>query len=209
MNRKDRAVVARLLRLPAIITAAIGAPAFGPGGTGSGSPNPGTGSASPSPAVAYREGIISRPGSINPLTARTQADRDIVALVFSGLVRLGPAGALVPDLASDWTIDPQGMSYTFTIRPDATWQDGERVTAADVAFTVHVLQDPSYQGPGATSWREVTVTAIDDRTVRFDLVTPVGGFLQAATQPILPEHLLASVPVATMADDRFSQQPVG
>ena len=57
-------------------------------------------SASPEPARVYREGTIGRPSSINPLTARTQADRDLVALVFSGLVALGPDGTYRPDLAS-------------------------------------------------------------------------------------------------------------
>ena len=50
-----------------------------------------------------------RPVSISPLTARTQADRDLVALIFSGLVRNGPGGTLVPDLARSWSVDPTGQ----------------------------------------------------------------------------------------------------
>ena len=52
---------------------------------------------------------------------------------------------------------------------------------------------PTTPVPGPSSWREVTVTAIDDQTVQFDLADPVGGFLQAATQPLLPDHLLHDV----------------
>lgn len=159
--------------------------------------------------MVYREGILGLPASINPLTARTQADRDIVALVFSGLVRHGPKGTVVPDLASEWTINESGSSYTFTIRPDAVWQDAEPVTSADVVFTVQTLQDPTYTGPAAGSWREVTVTAIDERTVRFDLDTPLGGFLQAATQPLLPVHLLENVPPSSLAEDPYNTRPVG
>jgi peptide/nickel transport system substrate-binding protein len=159
--------------------------------------------------MVYREGIVGLPASINPLTARTQADRDIVALVFSGLVRRGANGSVLPDLASNWTIGDKGASYTFTLRPDAVWQDAEPVTSADVVFTVQTLQDPTYTGPAAGSWREVTVTAIDERTVRFDLDTPLGGFLQAATQPLLPVHLLESVPPASLSDDPFNARPVG
>jgi peptide/nickel transport system substrate-binding protein len=159
--------------------------------------------------MVYREGIVGLPASINPLTARTQADRDIVALVFSGLVRHGPNGTVLPDLAAEWTIGDRGSSYTFTLRPDAVWQDAEPVTSADVVFTVQTLQDPTYTGPAAGSWREVTVTAIDERTVRFDLDTPLGGFLQAATQPLLPVHLLESVPPASLAEDPFNGRPVG
>ncbi len=159
--------------------------------------------------AVYREGILGRPGSIDPLTAKSQADRDLVALVFSGLVRLGPDGTVLPDLAASWTIDKKGASYTFQLRPDARWQDGQPVTSADVVYTIHALQDPSYTGPGASSWREVTVTAVDDLTVRFDLATPLGSFLQAATQPLLPDHLLHDVVAGDLDESAFNSAPVG
>ena len=160
-------------------------------------------------ATGYREGIVGRPGSINPLTAQSQVDRDIVALVFSGLARLGSDGTVVPDLASGWTIADKGKSYTFTIRSDARWQDGQPVTSADVVYTIKTLQDPGYSGPGASSWREVTVTAVDDLTVRFDLATALGSFLEATTQPLLPQHLLSGVAVADLATAPFNGAPVG
>ena len=145
-------------------------------------------------ARPYREGVLGRPVSVSPLSARTQADRDLVALVYSGLVRNGPSGSLVPDLAERWTVDPTGAVWTFQLRDDARWHDGEPVTAEDVAFTIRVLQDPDYRGPGAGSWNEVTVATDGLRTVVFTLATPLGGFLQAATQPIAPAHLLAGDP---------------
>ena len=95
------------------------------------------------------EGVLGRPVSVGPLTARTQADRDLVALVFSGLVRNGPDGTLVPDLAERWTVDATGKTWTFTLRADARWHDGEPVTADDVVFTIETLQDPDVHGPGA------------------------------------------------------------
>ena len=52
-------------------------------------------------------------------------------------------------------------------------------------------------------------TALDERTVQFDLGDPVGGFLQAAALPLLPAHVLAGVPVATLADDPFAREPLG
>ena len=152
---------------------------------------------------------MGRPSSVNPLTARTQADRDLVALVYRGLVRLGPDGAIVPDLAERVEVNSAGTSYTFVLRDDALWQDGVAVTADDVAFTVGVLQDPAYSGPRAASWAGVELEVIDSRTVRFDLVAPLGGFLQAATQPLVPAHLLRGVPVDRLSDDPFNEHPVG
>ncbi len=152
---------------------------------------------------------MGRPSSVNPVTARTQADRDLVALLFRGLVRSGRDGRPVADLATGWTVEAKGARWTFRLRPDARWQDGVPVTSDDVVYTVRVLQDPSYAGPLAAGWQGVTATAIDARTVQFDLAVPLGGFLQATTQPLLPAHLLASVPVADLADSPFSLRPVG
>jgi peptide/nickel transport system substrate-binding protein len=204
MTRRDRGVVAGLVLAFALIVGGIAAPAFGPAAL----PTPGPSS----PVVErrpYREGVLGGAESVNPLTARTRADEDLVALVFSGLVALGPGDTLVPGLARDWEVDEAGRTWTFTIRSDAQWHDGVPVTAEDVAFTVGILQDRRYTGPEAASWRDVTVEVVDTRTVRFTLATPIGGFLQAARQPILPAHLLAEVPIERLGDDPFSRQPIG
>src|SRR4029079_8779760 len=87
--------------------------------------------------------------------------------------------------------------------------DDTPVTAGDVVYTIHTLQDPAYAGPAASSWDGVTVRAISDKVVSFTLKTPLAGFLQALTQPIVPAHLLADVPVSQLPDDPFGQRPVG
>jgi peptide/nickel transport system substrate-binding protein len=203
MNRTDRAVIGGLVLALALIAVAMGLPSI--------VPTAATPSAVPTltPLDPYREGVLGRPVSVNPLAARSQVDRDLVALTFSGLVRLGADGEFVPDLASRWTTSTDLKTWTFTIRPDARWHDGEPVTAADVLYTVSVLRDPAYTGPGAGSWLEVTAEALDGHTVQFTLATPIAGFLQLASQPIAPAHLLGTVPIESLADHEFGQVPVG
>jgi peptide/nickel transport system substrate-binding protein len=205
LTRTDTVVVGTLLVVLALIAGLIGAPALTPAAATPAPP------ASPNAIVVrpYREGVVGHPVSVSPLSARTQADRDLVALVFSGLVKNGPAGTLLPDLAESWTVDPTGATWTFQLRDGAKWHDGEPVTAEDVVFTIRTLQDPAYTGPAAGSWNDAQVGAIDTRTVAITLTNPLGGFLQAATQPIAPAHLLATVPVPALPDDPFGQQPVG
>ena len=118
MTRKDTAVVGALVVLLAVIAGLVGIPAL----------QATTASPSSSPVAsgyaesrAYREGVVGHPVSISPLTAQTQADRDLVALIFSGLVRNGPDGTIVPDLAERWSVDPDGRVWTFDLRPDARW----------------------------------------------------------------------------------------
>ena len=206
MTRTDSLVVGALVLVLALLAGLVGASAVTPSTAAGPSPSDAPTSVTDRP---YVEGVLGRPTSVSPLSARTQADRDLVALVFSGLVRNGPDGTLVPDLAERWSVDQTGSVWTFQIRPDATWHDGEPVTADDVAFTIHVLQDHDYHGPGAGSWNEVKVTTTGQRTVVMTLTTPLGGFLQAATQPIAPAHLLAGVAVGRLADDPFGHQPIG
>ncbi len=206
MTRTDSLVVGTLVALLALIAGLVGLPPLLAVTATTDTP------AATADHVAtrpYREGVLGRPVSVSPFSARTQADRDLVALVFAGLVRNGPGGTLVPDLAERWSVDGTGAVWTFQLRADARWHDGEPVTADDVAFTIHVLQDPTYTGPGAGSWNEVTVTTDGLRMVTFHLKTPLGGYLQAATQPIAPAHILRGIPVNQLADRSFSRQPIG
>jgi peptide/nickel transport system substrate-binding protein len=205
VTRTDTFVVGTLVVLLAIIAGLVGAPAFAPAAASA------VPTVAPDPIVSrpYREGVLGRPVSVSPLAARTQADRDLVALVFSGLVKDGPAGTLLPDLAESWTVDPTGATWTFELRPDAQWHDGQPVTAEDVAFTIRTLQDPAYTGSAVGSWNDASVETVGMRTVIITVANPLGGFLQAATQPIAPAHLLANVPVADLADDPFGRHPIG
>ncbi len=203
MNRLDRAIIAGLVVVVAIAAIAIGGPALGPTPTQTTTPS------TVAAVSAYREGILGRPTAVNPLAARTQADRDLVALVFEGLVTMDPDGAPRPALARSWETSPDGATWTFHLRPDAYWHDGEQVTANDVVFTVATLEDPDYRGPGAGSWTGVTATPVDPLTVRFDLDPAFAGFAALATQPIAPFHLLGDTSAGAMADDPFGSQPVG
>jgi peptide/nickel transport system substrate-binding protein len=209
MTRADGIVVGTLVALLALIAALVLAPSVLPAAAVGATPTPSPGSAGPIVARPYREGMVGHPISVSPLTARSQPDRDLVALIFSGLMRNGPDGTILPDLARSWTVDATGSTWTFELRTDARWQDGVPVTAVDVAFTIRTLQDPAYAGPSAGSWQDVTVSTVGSQTVVFTLSTPLGGFLQAATQPIAPAHLLADVPVDRLPDDPFGRRPVG
>ena len=203
MHLRDRAVIGLLSLILVGLSGAIVAPSFSPSGPNE-SPN-----ASPAALRPYVEGIVGTAVSVSPFSAQSIAEREISTLLFRGLVRLGPGDTLVGDLADRWTVDSTGAAWTFHLRSGLTWQDGEPITSDDVLFTVGALSDPAYAGPGAASWREVTATASDAETVTLTLATPLGGFLQAATQSIAPAHLLAGLAPADLPGDPFGRKPVG
>jgi peptide/nickel transport system substrate-binding protein len=203
MTSRDRVAVTSL----ALLLAAVGVAMFAIDAAQTPDPTPIY--VTPPPGLTYSEGIVGHPFSINPLTATTQADRDLVALLFRGLLKSGPNGTLVPDLAASWNSSADGLTYTFNIRGDARWEDGQPVTAADVVFTVTLAQDPDYSGPLGATWQGIKATAVSPSVVRFTLPTPLGGFARQATLRILPEHLLADVAVADLANSDYSGKPIG
>ena len=170
--------------------------------------------ASPTPVpsaapAGLRLGVVGLLDTLDPLYAALPAERDIDALVFRGLTRTGAGGALVGDLASSWQVTDDGHTYTFHLRTDAVWADGQPVTAADVAYTIRVLQDPAYDGPNGAAWRGVTVTTPDAGTVVLALTDASASFLDVTTQPVVPAHLLQATPVAELPALGFDTQPVG
>jgi ABC-type transport system substrate-binding protein len=199
VNRRDRLALLGLFLAIAVVGAAllIGAPG---GSNQAASPSSG--------GVPYREGVLGHPSSINPLTPRTQADQDLVALLFRGLVKAGPSGTVVPDLAT-WTASDDGRSYTFNMRNDAYWDDGQPVTSADVVFTIGLVQDPAYEGPVGSSWQGVHAAADGPSTVKITMTLPIAGFLREAELPILPSHLLNGTSIGGLADSIYSTRPVG
>ncbi|HJW22127.1 MAG TPA: peptide ABC transporter substrate-binding protein [Candidatus Limnocylindrales bacterium] len=203
MTLRDRTLIAALAVAFVVMSGLAIAPSFVPAGA----------TFSPRPSLAaerrYVEGVLGHATNISPFGARSSVDRDITALVFRGLVRLGPDDTVVGDLASSWEVDPSGSRWTFHLRPGMQWQDGAPLTSGDVVFTIDALSDPAYSGPSAASWSEVRAVAQDALTVTLTLATPLGGFLQAATQAIAPAHLLSQTPPADLATSPFGHAPVG
>ena len=156
----------------------------------------------------YVEGVVGAPQYLDPILASTDLDNDVVRLVFTGLTQLSRNGSVVPDLAT-FTTEGDGKIWTFTIRNDAKWQDGEPVTAADVVYTVSLVQDKAYVGPYSDAFRGVTVSALADRVVRFTLPDAFGAFAVSTTLPLLPSHLLAGVSYNALPRNPFNQRPIG
>jgi peptide/nickel transport system substrate-binding protein len=160
----------------------------------------------------YSEAVVGALQRLNPiLDFRNPPDRDVDRLIFSGLLRFDTTGKPLPDLAEGWVISDGGTTYTFRIRTDALWQDGQPVTARDVAYTYGLMQQDGFPGPQdlAALWKSVTVDAISEKTVRFTLSEPYAPFLDYLTVGLLPEHVLSGVGVQELDTLTFNLQPIG
>jgi len=155
------------------------------------------------------EGVIGTPRFINPILAASDADRDLTALVYSGLMRVTADGSLELDLAEKVTVSTDGTSYTFILRKNEFWNDGEPVTADDVVFTIQKALDPSIKSPKRANWEGVTVAKVDDYTVEFTLRQPYAAFLENTTMGILPKHKWTGVDAEQFPFSEYNVTPVG
>jgi peptide/nickel transport system substrate-binding protein len=163
---------------------------------------------------SFIEAVPGSPAQLNPLLNDPLSDpvgRDIGALLFDGLTRLGFDGLPEGALADSWRVDQDGRIYIFELRDDVLWHDGTPFTADDVVFTVRAIQDENFTGnPSLVNlWQNVLVDRLDEYTVRFTLSAPYSPFLSVARLPILPAHLLRDVPVEEWATSSFATEPVG
>ncbi len=157
------------------------------------------------------EGIIGRPRFINPVIARSDADRDMSELIYAGLLRFTPEGQLVPDMAETYEVSPDGLTYTFTLRKELYWHDGMPVTSSDVSFTIEKVGDPSLtiKSPRRASWEGVAVETPDASTVIFRLKQSYAPFLENATMGILPRHIWENVSATEFDVTYHNLKPIG
>ena len=95
----------------------------------------GTGRASAVQAdKVLRIGLGSLPYNLDPASVAERSAATAVKGLFEGLVRLNAAGQAVPGIAKSWTISKDGRTYTFTLRGDAKWSNGQQVLASDFEY---------------------------------------------------------------------------
>jgi peptide/nickel transport system substrate-binding protein len=141
------------------------------------------------------EGIVGTPRFVNPVLAFSDADLDLSSLIYSGLMRKAPDGSYMPDLAEKYVMSPDGLTYTFTLKNNIYFQDGTRVTADDVMFTINEARDPVVKSPEGAKWNGATITKVDEKTIMFTLKQPYATFLDNTTIGILPSHIWSSSPI--------------
>lgn len=159
------------------------------------------------------EGVLSTPAHINPLLATsdigTESDRDLSALIYSGLLRSDGKNGFIPDLAESYSTSPDGLVYTFTLKPNLEWHDGKKITAEDIVFTIKTALDGRIKSPKRASWDGVVVEQVDELTIRFTLKKPYAPFLENTTMGILPEHIWGTIDYNRFDTNKYNREPIG
>jgi oligopeptide transport system substrate-binding protein len=152
-----------------------------------------------------RRGLSGQPGSLDPQRAEDAFSYDVLRDLYEGLTSSGPEGEIVAAVAAGWTIEEGGTRYTFLLRPEARWSNGDPVTASDFVTAFRRAMDPATGSGAADLLRSIDnaaailagelpadqlgVQALDDRRLEIRLARPVPYFLDILTNTIAsPVH---------------------
>ncbi|MBI2627835.1 MAG: hypothetical protein HYW71_00150 [Candidatus Niyogibacteria bacterium] len=155
------------------------------------------------------EGVIGFPRFINPLIAVSEADHDLTELIYAGLLKSDGQGGLKSELAEKYEISEDNLTYTFFLKENLRWSDGQPITAQDIIFTVKLAQDPFTKSPKRANWEGVETKIINSRAVKFILKKPYAPFLENTTLEILPYHLWADLKPEQISLSQFNIEPIG
>jgi peptide/nickel transport system substrate-binding protein len=175
-------------------------------------PTPAAVLSTPTPENILVEALVGQIHKLNPLLATyNPVDQDITSLIFEGLTTTDDYGEIIPNLATSWTVSPDGLEYIFALREDVLWQDGVPFTAEDVVFTVNTMSDPLFPGaaPLHDFWRTVEADALSEHMVRFRLTQPLASFPDQLRIGIVPAHVLRGTPVDSLGKHPFNLSPIG
>ena len=146
-------------------------------------------------------GNLSEPADLDPHLATAYTDQNILIGLFEGLTAIDEQTALpVPAVADHWDVSNDSLSYTFHLRPEAKWSNGEPLTARDFAYSFRRILSPALASEYAymlwpiknaeafntgklTDFAQVGVQVVNDQTLRISLERPTPYLLSLAAHP--------------------------
>jgi len=164
----------------------------------------GCGKAAPRADLVFINGV--EPESLDPAIITGQAEGRLATALFEGLMRYNAAGEAEPGVASIYTLSEDGLTYTFTIRENARWSNGDPVTAHDFvaswertlspktassyAYMLYAIRGAeAFNNAESSDFSTVGVRTTDDRTLVVELTSPTSFFRSiCAFVTLLPVH---------------------
>lgn len=154
----------------------------------------------PTVGGTYKEAVTGELKFLNPVSAASDIDQAVSDLIFSSLVKFDPKGNVIYDVAQSHTVSPDNLTYTFVLRDDVYFHDGNKLMPADVIYTVEMIQRPEMQSPLYNQWKDIAVLQDGDDSVTFSLPKAYGPFIYNCDFGILPSYL---------SPDQFSKKIIG
>ena len=165
--------------------------------------------------------LTDDPTTLDPAYIVDVPGGQVAAKIFDGLVSYDDKARIVPGLASSWSVSPDGLTYTFNIRPGVKFSNGREVTSADFKYSFERVLSPKTDSPrtwlfdrikGAREFMDGSRAEVagikcpDSRTLVIELAHPFGPFLGLLAMPgayAVPKEDVEKY------GEHFSDHPVG
>ncbi|MBI3589625.1 MAG: hypothetical protein HY093_04420 [Candidatus Liptonbacteria bacterium] len=149
----------------------------------------------------YTEGMVGQPTFVNPVTAKTEVDKSLVALIFS---RVDEVATQIDNLKD------KPLIWKVRVKEGLVWPDQEKLTSDDIVFTVSKIQDEDMHSPSAPDWQGVRVERLSELEVNFTIAAPDASFLNNLKNLyILPSHIFKSIPAPNWRISDYNLSPLG
>ncbi len=157
-----------------------------------------TGSGDDGGKVVFTYGDTSEPSSLNPMSGYLATEFYFWNWAYHLPIAFGVDDmSAVPDLVTDVQTSKNGMTFTYTLRDDVTWSDGQPLTADDFAFTMNMYKNNhAYLPQNYLTLLDGDVRVVNDTTVEFDTKEPTSlysGDVPYMYTYILPKHVFEDV----------------
>lgn len=152
--------------------------------TGCGGSSSGSGSGTDGDGISIYVGETIFDSSLDPVKGAFSYGYPVIN---NALTKVTPESTYAGDLALDWEVSSDALTYTFHLREGVTFHDGSDFTAEDVVFTYNTVKENQGGNDSVDLSRMASVEATDDHTVVFTLTEPYSSFLdQTACLGIIP-----------------------
>jgi peptide/nickel transport system substrate-binding protein len=153
------------------------------------------------------EALTVDPDTLDPQKTYLGASNLIMMFIYSSLIAKDAQGNYVPYLATSWEVAPDGMTYTFHLRQDVKFHNGDPLTAEDVAYTYTRELDPATASVQTTLSAVDTVEALDDYTVQFTMKNPNYYILESLVRE--GEQGVMDKAVLEAQGQDYGREPIG
>ncbi|SLN61258.1 ABC transporter substrate-binding protein [Roseisalinus antarcticus] len=124
-----------------------------------------------------RAALTGEPDVLDPATSSIYTGAQVYEGIFNKLIDIAPDGTFIPDLATSWE-QTAPTTWTFTLRDDVTFHNGEAFTSADVKYSFERILDPATASAYAGLYTQIdSIDTPDPTTVVFNLKSTFGPFL--------------------------------
>ncbi len=152
-------------------------------------------------------GALGEASNLIPYLSSDAASHEVAGLIYVSPLRYNKELQPEPWAADSWSIEEDGKLLRFTLRKGILWEDGQELTAEDVAFTCKLVADPSTGSPYAEDFQRIKEFNVIDRytyEVRYEHY--FARAISTWMNPILPKHILEGQDIRTSP---LARKPIG